>query len=101
MKPMRDEQVDLVFKALAHPERRRILMLLTRACGQSLFDICASSAAGKGVPLTRQTISQHLDVLEQAGLVEVTWKGRVKAHSANLEPLRAALASAVDPLLPR
>ena len=96
---MRDEQIDLVLRALAHPERRRILMLLKRGAGQSLFDICASSAVATGVPLARQTISQHLDALEQAGLVEVTWKGRVKAHSANLEPLRAALASAIKPLV--
>jgi DNA-binding transcriptional ArsR family regulator len=99
MAAMRDEQVDLVFKALAHPERRRILMLLKLGPGQSLFDICASSAVETGVPLARQTISQHLDALQQAGLVEVTWKGRVKAHSANLDPLRAALASAIKPLL--
>lgn len=87
---MQDDQIDLVFKALAHPERRRILASLHRRPDQSLFEICAASAAGNRQPLSRQTISQHLDALERAGLLEVSWKGRTKAHSINLGPLRAA-----------
>ena len=87
---MQDGQIDLVFKALAHPERRRILGSLHRRPDQSLFEICASSVAENGQPLSRQTISQHLEVLERAGLVETSWKGRTKVHSINLDPLRAA-----------
>ncbi len=93
---MQDEQLDLVFKALAHPERRRILALLHRRPEQSLFEICASSVAEGERPLTRQTISQHLEMLERAGLIEVTWKGRTKAHSINLSPLRAATKLAIN-----
>ncbi len=89
---MQDDQLDLVFKALAHPERRRILESLHRRPAQSLFEICVSSGTERGHPLSRQTISQHLDVLEQAGLVDTSWKGRTKAHSVNLDPLRAATA---------
>ncbi len=96
---MQDDQIDLVFKAMAHPERRRILASLHRRPGQSLFEICASSLAENGQPLSRQTISQHLDVLEQAGLIETSWKGRTKAHSINLEPLRAAAALSIDRFL--
>jgi DNA-binding transcriptional ArsR family regulator len=93
---VQDEQIDLVFKALAHPERRRILALLHRRSEQSLFEICASSLTEHGQPLTRQTISQHLDMLERASLIEVTWKGRTKAHSINLGPLRAATKLAIN-----
>ncbi len=89
---MQDDQTDLVFKALAHPERRRILDSLRRRPAQSLFEICASSVAETGQTLSRQTISQHLDVLERAGLVATSWKGRTKAHSLTRDPLRAATA---------
>jgi DNA-binding transcriptional ArsR family regulator len=88
---MYDDQIDLVFKALAHPERRRILASLHQRPGQSLFEICASSIGDKEERLSRQTISQHLEMLERAGLVETSWNGRTKAHAANLGPLRAAV----------
>jgi DNA-binding transcriptional ArsR family regulator len=93
---MQDDQVDLVFKALAHPERRRILASLHQRPNQSLFEICASSVAENGQPLSRQTISQHLEVLEGAGLVETSWKGRTKAHSINVDPLRAAIKRSIS-----
>jgi DNA-binding transcriptional ArsR family regulator len=93
---MQDDQIDLVFKALAHPERRRILASLHRRPDQSLFEICASSVAENRQPLSRQTISQHLEVLEAAGLVETSWKGRTKAHSINLDPLREATALSIN-----
>jgi DNA-binding transcriptional ArsR family regulator len=96
---MQDDQIDLVFKALAHPERRRILALLHRRSGQSLFEICASSIAENGQSLSRQTISQHLEQLERAGLVEISWKGRTKAHSLNLEPLRTATELSINRFL--
>lgn len=89
---MQDDQLDLIFKALAHPERRRILASLRQRPNQSLFEFCTSSLAENAQPLSRQTISQHLDVLERAGLVETSWKGRTKAHSLNLDPLRTASA---------
>jgi DNA-binding transcriptional ArsR family regulator len=88
---MENGQIDLVFKALAHPERRRILAFLHGQPDQSLFAICAASFAEDGQTLSRQTISQHLDALEAAGLVETSWKGRTKAHSINLDPLREAV----------
>jgi DNA-binding transcriptional ArsR family regulator len=96
---MRDDRIDLVFKALAHPERRRILASLRRRPGQSLFEICASSIAENGQPLSRQTISQHLDALERAGLLEITWKGRTKTHAINLDPLRAAAEATLNSYL--
>ena len=81
---MTDDQLDLIFKALADSTRRRIIDRLSRNPGQSLFEVCAASVAEDGVALSRQTVSQHLAVLEKAGLIETTWKGRTKAHSLRI-----------------
>jgi DNA-binding transcriptional ArsR family regulator len=96
MSTMRDEQIDLVFKSFAHPERRRIMASLQERPDQSLFEICAASFADDGHSLSRQTISQHLEMLERAGLLEISWKGRTKTHSMNLGPLRAAAEAALN-----
>lgn len=87
---MQDGELDLVFKALAHVERRRILISLNEKPNQSLFEICATSYGQDGRALSRQTISQHLEMLERAGLIDVTWKGRTKLHSINVRPYRSA-----------
>lgn len=83
---MNDEQLDLLFKALSDQTRRRIIDRLSKQPEQSLFEVCAISVAEGGVALSRQTISQHLDVLEKAGLIKTSWKGRTKAHSLKIEP---------------
>jgi DNA-binding transcriptional ArsR family regulator len=76
-----------VFKALADPTRRTILDELTDRDGQTLFEICARLAAKHGLGSSRQAISQHLDVLEAAGLVETSRDGRYKFHYVNTTPL--------------
>lgn len=81
---MTDDQLDLLFKALADSTRRRIIDRLSKQPAQSLFEVCAASVAEDGVALSRQTVSQHLAVLEKAGLIETTWKGRTKAHSLSI-----------------
>ena len=58
-----------VFKALADPTRRKILDELTDRNGQTLFEICARLATKHRLGSSRQAISQHLDVLEAAGLI--------------------------------
>jgi DNA-binding transcriptional ArsR family regulator len=88
-----DDQLDHVFKALGDPMRRRILDRLAKRPGQSLFEICASSFAEDGTSLSRQTISQHLDMLERAGLVQTHWSGRTKIHNFDNAPLRKAAAT--------
>tara|TARA_Y100001934_G_C11998279_1_gene606435 strand:- start:383 stop:691 length:309 start_codon:yes stop_codon:yes gene_type:complete len=87
-----DDQLDLIFKALSDSTRRRIIDRLSQQPGQSLFEVCAASVAEDGVALSRQTVSQHLAVLEKAGLIETSWKGRTKAHSlcVNDDHLEAA-----------
>jgi DNA-binding transcriptional ArsR family regulator len=76
-----------VFKALADPTRRTILDELSERDGQTLFELCARLAMKHGLASSRQAISQHLDVLEEAGLVQTRREGRYKFHSINREPL--------------
>jgi DNA-binding transcriptional ArsR family regulator len=87
-----DDQLDRIFKALADPTRRRIVDRLRERPAQSLFQICALSAAANETGLSRQAITQHLDMLEKAGLIRVEWTGRTKLHSLDLAPLREAAA---------
>ncbi|MET9930054.1 MULTISPECIES: metalloregulator ArsR/SmtB family transcription factor [unclassified Streptomyces] len=78
---------DDVFKALADPTRRLILDGLVERNGQSLFEICARLANRHGLGMSRQAVSQHLAVLEAAGLVVTRREGRYKFHDPNTEPL--------------
>lgn len=78
-----------VFRALDDETRRLILDELASRDGQSLFAICATLAMRHGVGSTRQAISQHLAVLEDAGLVNTERRGRTKLHYFNQEPLKA------------
>lgn len=80
-----------VFQALADPTRRLILDELALRDGLTLFDICTRLITRHGNTSTRQTISQHLTVLEQAGLVTTHRVGRTKVHHLNTEPLRSVV----------
>lgn len=86
-----------VFKALADPTRRAILDELTDRDGQTLFELCARLANKHGLGSSRQAISQHLDVLETAGLVRTRREGRYKFHHLDTAPLRQIVARWVDP----
>ncbi|MBX9982046.1 MAG: metalloregulator ArsR/SmtB family transcription factor [Mycobacterium gordonae] len=81
-----------VFKALADPTRRIILDELTDRNGQTLFEICARLATKHGLGSSRQAVSQHLDVLEEAGLVKTRREGRYKFHYINTAPLEPIVA---------
>ncbi|HEY2154358.1 MAG TPA: metalloregulator ArsR/SmtB family transcription factor [Isosphaeraceae bacterium] len=78
-----------VFEALGTPARRAILDELTERDGQTLFELCSRLTMKHGLGLTRQAISQHLDVLESAGLVTTGRQGRYKFHYIKTEPLEA------------
>ncbi|GAP51088.1 ArsR/SmtB family transcription factor [Streptomyces azureus] len=80
-----------VFKALADPTRRRILDELAERDGQSLFEICTRLVTKHGLGLSRQAVSQHLAVLESAGLVVSRREGRYKFHDLNTEPLERVM----------
>jgi DNA-binding transcriptional ArsR family regulator len=85
-----------VFRALADPTRRAILDELTDRDGQTLFEICARLAMNHGLGSTRQAISQHLDVLEAAGLIRVRRVGRFKFHDLDTRPIERATARWLD-----
>jgi DNA-binding transcriptional ArsR family regulator len=78
-----------VFKALADETRRLILDELAERDGQTLFELCSRLVMRHGIGSTRQAISQHLDVLEAAGLVSTRRDGRYKFHHLDTAPLRA------------
>ncbi|MBZ5740375.1 ArsR/SmtB family transcription factor [Nocardioides mangrovi] len=81
-----------VFKALADPTRRILLDELTERDGQTLFELCGRLATKHGSSSSRQAISQHLDVLEAAGLVVTRRDGRYKFHHIDTDPLRPIVA---------
>lgn len=78
-----------IFEALAAPARRAILDALKERDGQTLFEICARLTMSQELALTRQAISQHLDVLESAGLLTTKREGRCKYHYLNTKPLES------------
>jgi DNA-binding transcriptional ArsR family regulator len=78
-----------VFKALADPTRRAILDELQERDDQTLFELCTRLISRHGLGSSRQAISQHLDVLEEAGLVVTRREGRYRFLSLDTAPLRA------------
>lgn len=78
-----------VFRALDDETRRLILDELASRDGQTLFEICSLLATRHGLGSSRQAISQHLGVLESAGLVATERRGRSKFHYFRGEPLAA------------
>jgi DNA-binding transcriptional ArsR family regulator len=80
-----------VFRAIADSTRRAILDELIERDGQTLFEICSRLTMKHGLNSSRQAISQHLDVLESAGLVTTKRESRYKFHYANTRPLRSII----------
>jgi DNA-binding transcriptional ArsR family regulator len=73
---------DLVFKALADRGRRTLLDRLHRSNGLNLGALCET------LPMSRQAVSQHLEILEAANLVGTVWRGREKLHFLNASPIQ-------------
>jgi DNA-binding transcriptional ArsR family regulator len=73
--------MDKVFKALADASRRELLDRLRAENGQTLGQLCAR------LDMTRQAVTKHLAVLEEANLVVVVWRGREKLHYLNPVPI--------------
>jgi len=78
----RDEDPDLLFRALADPSRRKLLDRLRAHDGQTLGELC------EHLDMTRQGVTQHLDLLEAANLVATMRRGREKLHFLNPVPLQ-------------
>ena len=77
-----------VFKALSDETRRAILDELVERDEQTLFELCNRLIMKHGLSSSRQAISQHLDVLEDAGLVRSERRGRYKLHYLDTGPLQ-------------
>lgn len=88
--------MDSLFKALADPTRRKILDELTERDGQTLFELCQRLLMRHGITSSRQAISQHLTLLEEANLVTVERQGRYKFHYINTAPLSAIQQRWID-----
>jgi DNA-binding transcriptional ArsR family regulator len=73
---------DVLFKALADPTRRKLLDLLYAHDGRTLNDLC------EHLDMTRQGVTQHLNLLERANLVATVRRGREKLHFLNPVPLQ-------------
>lgn len=73
---------DLLFKALGDPSRRKLLDQLHANDGQTLGQLC------EHLDMTRQGVTQHLDVLQAANLVATVKQGREKLHFLNPVPLQ-------------
>lgn len=73
--------MDAVFKALADPSRRRLLDLLHAKNGQTLGELCGE------LDMTRQAVTKHLAILEDANLVVAQKRGREKLHYVNPVPI--------------
>ena len=75
------QEMDAVFRALGDPARRRLLDRLNERNGLTLSELCADMG------MTRQSVSKHLDVLEEADLVATARRGREKLHFLNAAPI--------------
>ena len=73
---------DKVFKALGDPTRRKLLDLLYEQNGQTLGQLC------EHLDMARQSVTQHLGLLEEANLVTTVRRGREKLHFFNPVPLQ-------------
>ena len=76
-----------VYKAIADGTRRALLDELLERDEQTLFELCSRLAMKHDLTPTRQAVSQHLDILQAAGLVDVERRGRYKLHTINTAPL--------------
>lgn len=74
--------MDMVFKALADSTRRHLLDTLREEDGLTLAALCSE------LDMSRQAVSKHLAILEQAQLVICVQKGRSKHHYLNPVPLQ-------------
>jgi len=72
---------DAVFRALADASRRLLLDRLHERNGQTLGELC------QGLDMSRQAVTKHLGILEEANLVSWQRSGREKLHYINPVPI--------------
>lgn len=71
-----------LFAAISDPTRRRILERLRQDGALSVTELADP------LPISRQAVTKHLDLLERSGLIEHEWRGRRRVHLLKAEPLR-------------
>jgi DNA-binding transcriptional ArsR family regulator len=91
--------IDLVFRALADPTRRRLVEELDERDGQTLFELHVRLVTWHGASLSRQALSKHLQLLEEAGLLRAEWRWRSKHHFLERSPLREVWERWMGPLV--
>jgi DNA-binding transcriptional ArsR family regulator len=74
--------MSLAFDAMADPTRRTLLERLRLGGPASVTDLA------EGLPMSRQAVTKHLEVLRRAGLLRVAWRGRERIHELDATPLR-------------
>src|SRR6201990_1694148 len=90
--------LDRLFHALSDATRRRLLDELAERDGQTLFELHVRLITWEQSSITRQGLSRHLSVLEEAGLLRTEWRWRSKHHFLVRAPLRDAWKIWVEPL---
>lgn len=73
--------MDAVFRALADMSRRKLLDRLHKRNGQALGELC------EGLAMSRQAVTKHLAILEEANLIVTKKEGRMKLHFINPVPI--------------
>jgi DNA-binding transcriptional ArsR family regulator len=73
--------MDAVFRALGDKSRRKLLDRLRARNGQTLSEMC------EGLDMTRQAVTKHLTILEEANLIASEKRGREKLHYLNAVPI--------------
>lgn len=81
---------DAVFSALSDPTRREVIRRLSEDGPTTLAELAAA------LPITRQAVSKHLVVLEDAGLVRGSGDTRRKRYHLTPRPLTDAMGWMVD-----
>ena len=75
-------QMELIFKALADQSRRQLLDALKQEDGQTLNELC------RGLDMSRQAVTKHIDILIAANLIVAVKQGRFRRHYLNPVPIQ-------------
>ena len=73
--------MDAIFRALADKSRRHLLDRLHARGGWTLGELC------EGLNMSRQAVTKHLAILEDANLIATKKRGREKLHFLNPVPI--------------
>ena len=87
---------DTIFKALGDSTRRLILDELSERNEMTLYELTARLIMKHELSISRQAITKHLNILEDAGLVLSKRKGKYRVVIFNNEPLKDLLKGWIE-----